>query len=241
MSTSQVLPSATATKQQLIEGWKRGEIIMNEYKDMFMNQYLLSLRERYRHSPKQPRVKAHDRPSLGDIVQLKGESKNRLNWKVGQIVELVKGADGQCRVAKVKIGNTIFNRSIGHLYPLEIDETERPGNLSCNNIEPETSSRLCNSNIEENMDAPVEMIGEEVTDLQPEADVMDVIDANTDMTQTMKETIESTDKTNENMDVTDDNDNMEQSIEGNQKRVAAVRALEKIREWTSHLMTTLTL
>ncbi|XP_073966871.1 uncharacterized protein [Choristoneura fumiferana] len=149
MSTSQVLPSATATKQQLIEGWKRGEIIMNEYKDMFMNQYLLSLRERYRHSPKQPRVKAHDRPSLGDIVQLKGESKNRLNWKVGQIVELVKGADGQCRVAKVKIGNTIFNRSIGHLYPLEIDETERPGNLSCNNIEPETSSRLCNSNIEE--------------------------------------------------------------------------------------------
>lgn len=41
---------------------------------------------------------------MGDVVQLKGETKNREGWKVGKIVSLFSGADGLCRVARVKIG-----------------------------------------------------------------------------------------------------------------------------------------
>ncbi|XP_061728903.1 uncharacterized protein LOC133533851 [Cydia pomonella] len=92
--------SGSLIKQQIIEGWNRGNMIMDEYKEMFINQYLLSLRERYRNSPKQARVRSHENPKVGDIVQIKSEAKNREGWKVGKISELIKGKDGLCRVAK---------------------------------------------------------------------------------------------------------------------------------------------
>lgn len=78
---------------------------MDELKRMFTRQYLPSLRERYQH-----------------IVQIKGDSKNRDNWKVGRITSLILGSYGKCQVAKVRVGETDFTRSIGHLYPLEIEK-----------------------------------------------------------------------------------------------------------------------
>ncbi|KOB74259.1 putative Gag protein [Operophtera brumata] len=55
------------------------------------------------------------------------------SWKKGiKILEEFKkisqgkGADGACRVARVKVGDSIFTRSIGHLYPLEEDCEENP-------------------------------------------------------------------------------------------------------------------
>ncbi|XP_047998158.1 uncharacterized protein LOC125235603 [Leguminivora glycinivorella] len=42
----------TNTKVDLVEGWKRGQRILNEYKEMFTNQYLPSLRDRFSHSHK---------------------------------------------------------------------------------------------------------------------------------------------------------------------------------------------
>lgn len=120
-STDQVSSSGTITKETLVEGWRRSQKVMKEFKTMFINQYLLNLRERYQHSPKQPRVKSHDEPCVGDVVQIKGEQKNRDQWKVGKISELIKGPDGEIRVAKVRVGNNDFIRSIGHLYPLEAE------------------------------------------------------------------------------------------------------------------------
>ncbi|XP_061728665.1 uncharacterized protein LOC133533653 [Cydia pomonella] len=111
----------TNTKVDLVEGWKRGQRILNEYKEMFTNQYLPSLRDRFSHSHKQPRVISKKSPEVGDIVQIKNDSKNRINWKVGKIVSLIRSRDGECRAAKVVVGNTEFTRSIAHLYPLESD------------------------------------------------------------------------------------------------------------------------
>ncbi|XP_063369404.1 uncharacterized protein LOC134657768 [Cydia amplana] len=111
----------TTTKTDLVQGWKRGQSILAEFKKMFQEQYLTSLREKHRGSIRQPRVTSDRTPQLGDIVQIKEELKNRNTWKVGKITSLIKGQDGQCRVAKVKVGNTEFTRSIGHLYPLEVD------------------------------------------------------------------------------------------------------------------------
>lgn len=39
---------------------------------------------------------------------MKGESKNRENWQVGKITELIKDADGLYRISKVKIGDTEY-------------------------------------------------------------------------------------------------------------------------------------
>ncbi|XP_061712809.1 uncharacterized protein LOC133521756 [Cydia pomonella] len=111
----------THTKVDLVEGWKRGQRILNEYKEMFTNQYLPSLRDRFSHSHKQPRVISKKSPEVGDIVQIKNDSKNRINWKVRKIVSLIRSRDGECRAAKVVVGNTEFTRSIAHLYPLESD------------------------------------------------------------------------------------------------------------------------
>lgn len=64
----------------------------------FDKRYLLSLRERYWHSHKDPRVTSKLTPKLGQIVQIKGDSKNRTGWKVGKIVSLCKEIDGLCRL-----------------------------------------------------------------------------------------------------------------------------------------------
>ncbi|XP_063391759.1 uncharacterized protein LOC134677258 [Cydia fagiglandana] len=114
----------TVTKDNLIKGWKKARIILREFKEMFENRYLLNLRERYSHHPKEPRVTSKVAPKIGQIVQIKGDTKNRINWKVGKIVSLKEGADGLCRVATVRVGDTEYTRSIAHLYPLEIEDGE---------------------------------------------------------------------------------------------------------------------
>lgn len=114
----------TTTKRELIQGWKRGNIILEEFKEMFTNRYLTALRERYSSNHKQPRVKSGRKPCIGDVVQLKGRQKNRELWRTGRIFSLIRGLDGECRVAKVKIGNDELVRSTGHLYPLEVEDKD---------------------------------------------------------------------------------------------------------------------
>lgn len=46
----------SATKQKIIDSWKRGLNMLNIFKSMFIHQYLPSLRERYQHLPKQHRI-----------------------------------------------------------------------------------------------------------------------------------------------------------------------------------------
>lgn len=63
-------------------------------------------------------------PKVGDIVHLKGESKNGENWRVGKITSLLQVSDGECMVTKVEVGAHEFIRSIGHLYPLEHEDND---------------------------------------------------------------------------------------------------------------------
>ncbi|XP_046973653.1 uncharacterized protein LOC124540231 [Vanessa cardui] len=124
ISDRDFLESATATKTNLVDGWKRGQMIIQEFAKMFTNQYLTSLRERS-NKHREPRVVVKRTPKLNEIVQIKADG-SRANWKVGKISELIKGSDGQIRIARVKMssGETL-TRSIAHLFPLEIDESIR--------------------------------------------------------------------------------------------------------------------
>ncbi|XP_063362896.1 uncharacterized protein LOC134651724 [Cydia amplana] len=87
----------TSTEVDLVEGWKRGRRILNEYKEMFANRCLPGLRDGFAHSHKQPRVVSGRSPEVGDIVQIKNGSKNRIGWRVGKISSLVRGRGGGCR------------------------------------------------------------------------------------------------------------------------------------------------
>ncbi|XP_061727618.1 uncharacterized protein LOC133532788 [Cydia pomonella] len=259
MSVSKAPITATVTKQQLIEGWRRGETIMKEYRDMFMNQYLLSLREHYKHSTKQPRVRSHDVPCVGDIIQIKGDTKNRENWKVGRISELIKGTDGLYRVAKVKVDNNIFTRSISHLYPLEIEDIPSQTDLSGHQAEVESAPKAMRMEVEEDSDLPMTQ-REDYPNMQPDGSTDGTDSMDTDTTHSIDRINENTDVTNENVDTAEEdidlrhgnvettNDLVDKNNESasnqsdneRQRRNAAVQAMERIREWTRHLMTTLT-
>lgn len=117
-----ILP-ATEIKQRLIDGWKRGQMILEECIQMFKNQYLPLLRERS-NKIKEARIKMDIVPKVNDIVQIKDEG-NRTGWKVGKITSTITSSDGKIRVAKVKSGEKEFTRSISHLYPLELDIEEK--------------------------------------------------------------------------------------------------------------------
>ena len=109
----------------LLETWKKGNRYLNEFWDVWRNQYLTSLRERSQITMKHPRVQASKEASIGDIVQIK-DNTARGTWKIGKIVELIKSQDGIVRAAKVKTPtNTVLQRSLVHLYPLECEDRQK--------------------------------------------------------------------------------------------------------------------
>lgn len=244
-SPENFINEGTVTKTDLIKGWKKGLVILQEFQEMFLNRYLPSLRERYWHSHKEPRVTAKITPAVGQIVQLRGDSKNRETWKVGTIVSLQKGMDGLCRVANVKIGDKEFTRSIAHLYPLEIEDCESE------------SIRVYNESI-------IGSKGLDIQDIQP----VDVATEPIDVGKTSKTINDQREETNcvkeisvhseesleangridddkvddkvddDKIDEDKNNESKEKDQEvSKERRGAATRALQKIREWTQNLMT----
>ncbi|XP_073944824.1 uncharacterized protein [Choristoneura fumiferana] len=182
--------------------------MMEEFKRMFIGQYLTSLRERYNHAPKQPRVRSHRKPQVGDLVQIKSDHKNRNQWKVGRIDALTEGRDGEHRVARVKVNDSITTRSVGHLYPLEIEDDEP---------EAEALSGQQNEVIERNLP----------DDTTPEA-----LDDQTDIERnTPVDRAETS-----NPEVPPLEEQCEEGEPVRSKRVAAIRARDKILEWTRHLL-----
>ncbi|XP_073959385.1 uncharacterized protein [Choristoneura fumiferana] len=223
------LPSVgTKAKTDLITSWKRGLKILEEIKQMFIGQYLVSLRERFRSEPKQPRVISHKAPEIGDLVQIKAESKNRINWKVGKIVDMRESTDGKCRVAEVKVDGSILTRSIGHLYPLEVESDPIP--------DDDTSERVRNKDQETAFN---ESAHDSVTSSRPTPQESETVDP----VELAEPEVE------ESASAMDDGTPMEMSgsldihgqdlVAGKERRAAAVRAREKILEWTRHLLTIL--
>ena len=58
------------------------------------------------------------------MVVIKSDERNRAQWKLGIVEELIIGRDGVTRGAKLRSGKSVLERPIQHLYPLE---------LSCDN------------------------------------------------------------------------------------------------------------
>ncbi|XP_048006827.1 uncharacterized protein LOC125242157 [Leguminivora glycinivorella] len=237
----------TATKVDLIAGWKRGIMILGEFKDMFIRQYLTSLREKHRYSIKQPRSTSDKLPQIGDMVQIYDESKKRINWKEGRITTLIKSLDGQCRVAKVKVGDTEFTRSLGHLYPLETDYTGESSGAEIPVVEQmELTLPADRINIE------LDKIPLENTH-QPESCQTQIQDdmkvTNEAHSQEQAEVVQGIELSSNESEVTDRQEKVQQESEDTPQdrelsnspaemrpeRIAAQRAREKIAEWTRHL------
>ena len=80
------------------------------------SEYLRSLRERHN-------LKHKWKPctlSVGDIVIIKSEDKNRARWPLVIIQELYPGRDGVVRAARLRSGKSFLERPLQQLYPLEL-------------------------------------------------------------------------------------------------------------------------
>ena len=84
-------------------------------------EYLRGLRERHdlTHKDKQSKL------SIGDVVIIKSDDKNRGKWPLGIVEELFPGRDGVIRAVKLRAGQSYLERPIQHLYPLELS-VDRP-------------------------------------------------------------------------------------------------------------------
>lgn len=251
-----VTGTETTTKVDLLKSWTRGHAVLNEFKHMFVNQYLSNLRERYTHSNRQPRVKVQREPRVGDIVQIKEDSKNRGNWKVGKISSLIQSADGQCRSAKVKVGHSEYIRSVGHLYPLETDTYDNDGVASSPpegvlretpiledpptisekpSEQPTTPSSRKRVFLEEDIvsdkhgeDTDMASLGDSHA---PSSVVGGVDQSQEDVTNEVTDEV-----INEVTDEVTETDEVDDPIEETRpRRDAAIRAREKIAEWTRQL------
>lgn len=74
------------------------------------SEYLRALRERHQLKHKRG----------GEVVIIKSEEKNRGQWKLGIIEELITGQDEVVRGAKLRAGKSILERPVKLLYPLEL-------------------------------------------------------------------------------------------------------------------------
>ena len=81
------------------------------------NEYLRGLRERHNlsHNGKSNSV------SIGNVMLIKGDEKNRSKWKLGIVIDLVVGKDENVRGAILKTVNGNLERAVQHLYPMELN------------------------------------------------------------------------------------------------------------------------
>ena len=79
-------------------------------------EYLTSLRERHnlKHSKKESEV------NVGEVVVIKGEEWNRVQWNTIIITDIYPGKDGKVRAVKVRAGKSYLEWAVQHLYPSEI-------------------------------------------------------------------------------------------------------------------------
>ena len=94
------------------------EEILNNFKSIWYENYLLILRE---HSRYVYQNKWENKIKVGDIVLIKAINKARTFSMTGRVLELILGFDNKVRSVKLKQGNgTIEYHSISNLYPMEI-------------------------------------------------------------------------------------------------------------------------
>ncbi|MCP3663277.1 MAG: DDE-type integrase/transposase/recombinase [Gammaproteobacteria bacterium] len=113
------LPNLNST-EMLVRYWRDTQNILNQFWQLWREEYLTSLRERNQYQLPMPKKIEPFKPSINDVVQIK-EDLPRGSWKLGKIQELIFSKDGQSRAAQILLPNKkILTRAIKHLYPLEI-------------------------------------------------------------------------------------------------------------------------
>ena len=96
------IPDVTESNQLEDKELRKRYKIIENCKTAMWNRwstgYLKSLRERH----KLQHEKAIPDINIGDMILIKGESKNRGTWKIGIVLQTYPGADGIVRAVQLK-------------------------------------------------------------------------------------------------------------------------------------------
>jgi hypothetical protein len=103
---------------------EKREEIMQEFKEIWYDEYLLSLREATRNSYE---PSWENRIKIGDIVLVSSPVKPRPMWSLARVTKLFPGRDGKTRSVEVlRPDRSTGEYAISLLYPLEISLTSVP-------------------------------------------------------------------------------------------------------------------
>ncbi|XP_074658631.1 uncharacterized protein LOC141911540 [Tubulanus polymorphus] len=100
--------------------------LMDHFWQRWSSEYLLELRESHRQQNKENSDRR--KVKIGEIVLVHDEGKQRGEWRLGKITELITGSDDNPRGAFLKLGvrdkkSTTLRRPLNLLYPLEVQDS----------------------------------------------------------------------------------------------------------------------
>ncbi|MCP4456410.1 MAG: hypothetical protein GY816_00030, partial [Cytophagales bacterium] len=109
------------SRQKLLHYWRKTQRQLDAFWQLWHDEYLVSLRERYQTTHPTPRIHETQPPKQDEAVLIKEANMPRGSWKMGRINTLIKGHDSKIRAAEVALPNgTKLVRPINQLYPLEV-------------------------------------------------------------------------------------------------------------------------
>ena len=117
-----LLEKAPPSRKVVVKALKNRDQIISEFKKLWHEEYLLSLREQCKDLHE---IDFENKIRVNDVVLVKGPPMvKRPFWKLGRVVELFPGDDGKIRSVKVKRSDgEIALHSLCHLYPMELSLT----------------------------------------------------------------------------------------------------------------------
>ena len=111
----------STTHTDILKTIEAREKLVNQFRDLWYNDYLISLRE---HCKDLYDINYSNKINVGDVVLVKSPAKTRPCWDLGRVMELIPGDDGKVRSVKLKRGDkTISTHSVKLLYPIELSLT----------------------------------------------------------------------------------------------------------------------
>ena len=110
-------------RTNILQAWKKGQNHLKRFWNLWINEYLPSLRERYNVKMKSIKGEVHRNPQIGEVVIVRDDALPRGKWKVAKILKLLESeVDGVARAVKLRLpSGRITQRPLRMIYPLECD------------------------------------------------------------------------------------------------------------------------
>ncbi|XP_043283141.1 uncharacterized protein [Venturia canescens] len=110
--TSLPQPDYSSTPENRLSQWEHLKKMRQDYWIRWYKEFLNELNTRSKWNKNQPPVKR------GDLVLLKDDHLQPMQWARGRVIETHPGTDGVTRVVTVKTNNSEFKRNVQRLAPL---------------------------------------------------------------------------------------------------------------------------